>query len=601
MGGAARALLTVALLLLPAAAPAERRLAVVVGANGGWSSDRPLRYAEDDARRMREVLVEMGGFQAADVTLALAPTTGQLLAVLERVEATLRGADEPTLFVFFYSGHADAQALHLRGPALALQAMAERLTRAGATLTVAVFDSCMSGAVLTAKGAAHAVPVRMRAEEPTTGVALLTSSDADELSQESRALAGSVFTHHLVSALRGAADADGSSTVSLTEAYSYAYQRTRADTSSTALPQRPGFRFDLKGRGDVVLTTLRTGAAGLDIAAGDPVRYVVVDGAERRLVAEAVADPRQRQRLQLAPGQYLVKRPAPGGIEVAQLSLVGARVEQAAALRYQLQPREAGFVKGGSAFSEWAATGELAAGDPDAALLLFNRILEESPQQQGARQGKARALLLRSLEHQRRGDANAERADVELALTLDPGLTEDPTFSRFAQRVKVLREEDEQRATVRQATEDELARNPRLRRSWGLGAQLVSTRGLLVLEGHWLARSDLTVTLAVDLLGPGVDLSVKWVPVGFPWSPYLAAGVHYGLRLWRKGASVNGVPTALSYDDIWGRMAHVDLGLQWISQDGFAFEVGGGPMLFHTDAGGVQAFGFLNLGVGWYF
>ena len=35
---------------------------------------------------------------------------------------------------------------------------------------------------------------------------LLTSSGADELSQESRALAGSVFTHHLVSGLRGAAD-----------------------------------------------------------------------------------------------------------------------------------------------------------------------------------------------------------------------------------------------------------------------------------------------------------------------------------------------------------------------------------------------------------
>jgi tetratricopeptide (TPR) repeat protein len=578
------------LLLLPCAARAERRVALVVGANSGWSSDRPLRYAEDDARRVRDVLVEMGGFAPTDITLALEPTAPQLQAALERAEATLRTAGEPTLFVFFYSGHADAQALHLRGPSQGLQALADRLTRTGATLTVAVFDSCMSGAVLNAKGASHALPVRLRAEEPTTGVALLSSSDADELSQESRALAGSVFTHHWVSALRGAA-------------YAYAYARTRADTSSTALPQRPGFRFDLKGRGDVVLTTLRVGAAGLDIAAGAPVRYVVVDAAERHLVAEAVADPAQKQRLQLAPGAYKVKRPAAGGIEVAQLTLEGAGVQEAAALRYQLEPREAGFVKGGSAFSEWAATGSLAAGDPDAALTLFNRILEESPQEQSARQGKARALLLRSLEHQQAGDTRAERADVELALAFDPGLPQDPTFDRFSQRVKLLRAQDEERSAIRRATEDELANNPRLRRSWGLGLQLMSTKGVLVLEGHWLAKSYLTVTLGVDLVGPGVDLSVKWVPLGFQWSPYLAGGVHYGLRLWRKSSSVsvNGMPTALSYDDIWGRMAHLDVGLQWISQGGFTVEFGGGPMIFHTDAGGVQGFGFVNLGVGWYF
>ena len=47
---------------------------------------------------------------------------------------------------------------------------------------------------------------------------LLSSSGADELSQESRALAGSVFTHHLVSGLRGAADENGDERIAQGEA-----------------------------------------------------------------------------------------------------------------------------------------------------------------------------------------------------------------------------------------------------------------------------------------------------------------------------------------------------------------------------------------------
>jgi hypothetical protein len=41
------------------------------------------------------------------------------------------------------------------------------------------------------------------------GTAILSSSTADETSQESDRLRGSFFSHHLVNALRGAADRDG--------------------------------------------------------------------------------------------------------------------------------------------------------------------------------------------------------------------------------------------------------------------------------------------------------------------------------------------------------------------------------------------------------
>jgi hypothetical protein len=577
---------------------AERRLALVVGANAGWSSDRPLRYAEEDARRVADVFVELGGVGRSDVTVLFEPTVAQLDAALKGVEAVLRSSAEPTVLFFYYSGHSDAQALHLRGPPMGLASLVERLSSTAATLTVAVFDSCMSGAVLTAKGARTVVPFRIRVEEPVRGLALLSSSDADELSQESRALAGSVFTHHWVSALRGAADVNGDDVVSLSEAYGYAWERTRADTGSTSLPQRPGFRFDLKGQGDVTLTSLAREKAAVDFSVGSGQRYVLVDESERRLVAETISSG-QPQRLHVQAGSYKLKRPVAGGIEVASLTLAEGTVVDASRLAYRMQPMELGLVKGGSQFADFAAQGSLARGDAEAALIMFDRALYESPNNVVARRGKARALLLRSSERAKTGE---ELRDIEQALALDPGLADDPSFNRFERRAAQLREDAQRSAIIRKSTEDELARNPRLRKRWGLGFELLSTKGILVLEGFWTPFSWLSISTAIDLIGPGIDLSVRWIPVSWQWSPYVGVGGHYGFSLFRKSGAVlvNGQPVNLSYDDIWGTMGHVDVGVQWISHGGVAFEFGGGPMLYNFQ-GSWQAFGFVNLAMGFYF
>lgn len=593
-----RGAVLLAVLVAPCAF-AERRLALVVGANAGWSSDRPLRYAEEDAHRVADVLVELGGVAPGDVKLLLEPTVGQLDAALTTLEATLRASAEPTVLFFFYSGHSDAQALHLRGPPMALAKLVERLSGTAATLTVAVFDSCMSGAVLTAKGARTVVPFRIRVEEPVRGLALLSSSDADELSQESRALAGSVFTHHWVSALRGAADVNGDDVVSLSEAYGYAYERTRADTGSTSLPQRPGFRFDLKGQGDVTLTSLVREKAAVDFSVGSGQRYVLVDESERRLVAETVSSG-QPQRLHVQAGSYKVKRPVAGGIEVASVTLAEGSVVDASKLAYRMQPVELGMVKGGSQFADFAAAGSLARGDAEAALIMFDRALYESPNDVVARRGKARALLLRSAERGKTGD---ELHDIEQALSLDPGLADDPSFSRFERRAAQLREDAQRAAIIRKSTQDELAQNPRLRKHWGLGFELLSTKGILVLEGFWTPFSWLSVSTAIDLVGPGIDLSVRWIPLSWQWSPYVGVGWHYGFSLFRQSGAVlvNGMPVNLSYDDIWGTMGHLDVGLQWISHGGVAFEFGGGPMLYNFKGVSWQAFGFVNLAMGFYF
>jgi len=59
--------------------------------------------------------------------------------------------------------------------------------------------------------------------------------------------------------------------------------------------------------------------------------------------------------------------------------------------------------------------------------------------------------------------------------------------------------------------------------------------------------------------------------------PYIGGGAHYGFNAWQRKSgtvTVNGEVTDLSYDDIWGKMFHADLGMQWMAPGGFTAEFG---------------------------
>src|SRR4051812_37133854 len=78
-----------------------------------------------------------------------------------------------------------------------------------ATFRILAVDSCRSGALTRVKGGRPPFDIRIDEHLSEQGLVLLTSSAADEDAQESDALRGSFFMHHFVSALLGAADADG--------------------------------------------------------------------------------------------------------------------------------------------------------------------------------------------------------------------------------------------------------------------------------------------------------------------------------------------------------------------------------------------------------
>jgi hypothetical protein len=293
------------------AEPDPARFALLVGANLGDPSEPVLRHAENDATRMAHTLRLLGGFPADQVVLMTGPTAGELRDALIRMNARVREHANAVLVVFF-SGHADADAVHLAGTRLPTAELKALLVGSPAASRLLIVDACRSGSLIQLKGArpapAFAVPAFM-APAPE-GFAVLTSSAASEDSQESVALGSSYFTYYVNSGLMGAADQDHDGAVTLSELYAFASAETRAATvSSVAGPQNPTFQFALGGRHDLVLT--RPGRRDVRLGAlrfAQPGRYLVQRrepaGLSPPLAEVAARDP--GAELALPPGRYRV-------------------------------------------------------------------------------------------------------------------------------------------------------------------------------------------------------------------------------------------------------------------------------------------------------
>src|SRR4051812_14878551 len=110
-------------------APSEG-YAIVVGSNPGGGGQESLRYAEDDARRVAELLVELGSYQPDHIEQLVHPSANDLMAAIERVQsrvAPLAASGKQSRFFFYYSGHARADALNLGSQELPLSQLRERL------------------------------------------------------------------------------------------------------------------------------------------------------------------------------------------------------------------------------------------------------------------------------------------------------------------------------------------------------------------------------------------------------------------------------------------------------------------------------------------
>lgn len=333
-------------LVLFAAHAEARRFALVVGENRGLVGEETLRYALDDARRMREVLVGVGGVAAEDLVLVEGADAVALRETMTRFAARLAGTGADDRLVVYVSAHAGDGALHLDGTALPLEEVVEFVKRAPVGVAILVVDACRSGSMTRLKGlkALDEAPVKVEATG-LKGRVLISASGADEYAQESDELKGSTFTHHFITGLRGAADASRDGKVTLDEVYAWAWARTIESTFGTrGGVQRPAFRVDLSGNGQLVLSEPAVAAGRLTLGVEAPGRWLVVSSQTGGIVAD-VDKPAGPMTLALAPGDYRVRLRVPGGVLERSIgvragsvaSVTGDELERASVQRVALK------------------------------------------------------------------------------------------------------------------------------------------------------------------------------------------------------------------------------------------------------------------------
>jgi hypothetical protein len=314
-------------LVLPVAMAGVSRHALVVGQNDGARDAIPLLFAEDDARKMHDVLVRLGDVPDDQARLLLAPNRNQLLRALAELRADVAATaaqGDDTLVLVYYSGHADAKRLQLGGSWLTWEELRSLVDLTGADVQLAIVDACQSGQLTRAKGGTRGPSFAVELDAPLAaeGRVLISSSSAGEASHESDAIGGSYFTHFLVSALSGAGDADRDGRVTLTEAWRFVHRETVFETrGARGGAQHPTYAWDLAGTGAVVLTELGASAATLHFPTELLGSFAVYDADQRTFRAEVSLDGGAPVRLALGPGRYQVQHRRPAHLDVAELEL----------------------------------------------------------------------------------------------------------------------------------------------------------------------------------------------------------------------------------------------------------------------------------------
>ncbi|HLL56073.1 MAG TPA: hypothetical protein VK447_21100 [Myxococcaceae bacterium] len=316
--------LALALLATPAiAAGTTHRLLVSIGANVGDPDDAVLSFADDDAARVRQLFVDLGGVRADRASLLVdqgAAAVRQKLAEISGRIAELRAAGDDAVLFVYVSAHAKGGVLHLGGSHLPLSELRDTARASGARLSMLIVDACESGTLARRKGGVPAPEYTVRLEQlPLQGQVVISSSGPAESSEEWESLKGSLFTHHLLTGLRGDADLEGNGQVSLAEVYAYAYRRTVA--GAVGAGQHPSYAWELSGTGEWVLTEPKTARSALVFPATASGRYLVASQPRPDIVAEVDKEAGKPLRLAVPPGRYLLRKRAGSSTGLMEVDL----------------------------------------------------------------------------------------------------------------------------------------------------------------------------------------------------------------------------------------------------------------------------------------
>ena len=328
-----RRLLSVLLLAvlwgLPAVAAASTvRVGIFVGNDIGFGEDEPLAHAEREARDMASLFQEMGDLDRERTVVVTGAKAPEVRDALFRTEAQIReitARGDDVLVIFYYSGHASREGLHLSGTLLPMPAVRGWLERSSAQVRIAFLDACESGTLARTRGATAVDVIDVSVDDALTssGLAVVTSTGPLSVARESDAYGGGVFSRALLTGLRGSADVDADGRITLEEAYEYSFETTVADTfAGSSSVQRPEYRFELEGAGEVVLTRIPSRAAGLVLPAELEGTYTIVSVGSGLVVGRVEKKPGEERRMALPAGRYLVRKVRREDVLLAEVDLV---------------------------------------------------------------------------------------------------------------------------------------------------------------------------------------------------------------------------------------------------------------------------------------
>ncbi len=331
------------------------RHAVIVGVNDGGPERQQLKYATVDAQSIYGVFTSLGGLSAERTQLMLEPSANDLIAALAKVEGDIATAKLSSVspaprveFLFYYSGHSDEKALLIGQEAVSYEQLKVAIDKIDADVTVAMLDSCASGAFTRLKGGTHVKPFLANSATSVNGYAYLASSSADEAAQESDAIGGAYFTHYMVSALRGAGDLSADNKVTLNEAYHFAFNETLARTEGSQYgAQHAAYNIQLSGEGDLVLTDLNQTSGEL-ILGKDITGRLYIRDARGNLMVELSKNELKPLKIGLEPGAYKITLEREGEIFRSESFAVSKGISTLSMDDLSLAQTELASARGGS-------------------------------------------------------------------------------------------------------------------------------------------------------------------------------------------------------------------------------------------------------------
>ena len=313
-----------------------KRFAMAVGANNGGKDRVLLQYAVSDAQAILNVFEELGGVEEDDILLLEEPDVrtfytemGKLQSQIEKSKADYGRVE----FIFYYSGHSDEGYILLGDEKISYKNLRDTINGINADVRIAILDSCASGAFTRIKGGKKRLPFLMDSAYDMRGFAVMTSSSANEASQESDLIQSSFFTHYLISGMRGAADMSQDGRVTMNEAYQFAFNETLAQTTKTISgPQHPYTDIQMSGTGDVVMTDVRR--ASVILILGEQIfGQIFIHDRDNRLVVELTKPLERRIELGLEEGEYRV-------INIPEGAVFESTIKLKEGDEYELTPSE---------------------------------------------------------------------------------------------------------------------------------------------------------------------------------------------------------------------------------------------------------------------